>query len=107
MSLKKGIIVISCVSVFTLAQELSLLDSQDLNISRFKNPFFKNPTNPQFKVEALLNDSVKIGSKWYKKGDYIKDSKIIDINKNNIILMKDNEDIVIDTKRSSHKILIN
>lgn len=82
--------------------------AQEIDIASFKNPFFESPLDemPELKIEALLNERVKINSKWYQKGDFIDGAQIVEIKENEISLKQNNALIKLKATRSSHQILI-
>lgn len=84
---------------------LNPTNSPELDISSFKNPFFETLT-PSFKIQALLNDRVKINSKWYQEGDFISQAQILDIKDDEILLKQDSKLIKLKATRSNHKIFI-
>lgn len=96
---------ILCLTSFLVAQE-----ANSFNVLDFKNPFFANPTalSEEFKLEAILSNSVKINGSWYESGDTINSARILKINSDEIVLQRGGELFIIKAQGADHqKILIN
>ncbi|MFA9373630.1 MAG: hypothetical protein ACERKK_05665, partial [Poseidonibacter sp.] len=46
-----------------------------------------------FKVKAIISNNVLINNKWIKQNEFINGYKLIEINKNSVVLQKNNKQI--------------
>lgn len=93
-----------CLTSFLIAQE-----ANSFNVLDFKNPFFENLTasSEEFKLEAILSNSVKINGSWYELNDMIHSAKILQINSDEVVLQRAGELFAIKLQGVNHqKILI-
>jgi len=66
--------------------------------------YSKNNFKYSFQLEAIMNNSVMINGKWYLLGNKIKGYKIVEINNNSVILVRNHKSIILSTSTKNRTI---
>jgi len=64
----------------------------------------KNNFKYKFQLEAIMNSSAMISGKWYSLGNKVKGYKIVEINNNSVILIRNRKSIILSTSTKNRTI---
>lgn len=110
---KSLLIIILLICVTSLSANI-LLDVNFLerkthyDFSSLQSPFKNNEISDQgFKLQAIFANQAKINNIWYKKGDFLKNYKILDIYKDYVLLEHYNGDQMYLKFKKESKINVN
>ena len=73
-------------------------------VSKKKRKYTKVSKKYKFNLQAIMNSSVLINSKWYKNGSSIYGYKIKIVNRTEVVLSKKSRKIVLSTKMKNKKL---